>query len=75
MLLSKENITLINLITIQQAFGPGSVKAVKIFNILRDANLLDEHFSKASLQEVIDARDAEKNAVNKAEQDKDGEAK
>lgn len=60
MLLSKENITLVNLITIQQAFGAGSVKAVKIFNALRDANLLDDHFSKTSLLEVLDAKDAEK---------------
>ena len=60
MLLSKENITLVNLITIQQAFGAGSVKAVKIFNLLRDADLLDDPFSKTQLKEVIDAKDAEK---------------
>ena len=60
MLLSKENITLVNLITIQQAFGAGSVKAVKIFNLLRDADLLDDPFSKTRLKEVIDAKDAEK---------------
>lgn len=60
MLLSKENITLVNLITIQQAFGAGSVKAVKIFNILRETDLLDVELSKSTLQEVIETKDVEK---------------
>lgn len=60
MLLSKENITLVNLITIQQCFGAGSVKAVKIFNLLRDASILDEPFIKSEISGVIAQKDADK---------------
>lgn len=60
MLLSKDNVTLINLITIQQSFGAGSVKAVKIFNILRDAAILDLPFDKSGLEKFIDKKDAVK---------------
>ena len=60
MLLSKDNVTLINLITIQQCFGAGSVKAVKIFNILRDAAILDLPFDKSGLEKFIDKKDADK---------------
>lgn len=60
MLLSKENITLVNLIIIQQCFGAGSIKAVKIFNCLRDANLLDRVFDKSEIKGIIDAKDADK---------------
>ena len=60
MLLSKENITLVNLILIQQCFGAGSIKAVKIFNCLRDADLLDKSFESSEIKSVIDAKDADK---------------
>ncbi len=59
MLLSKENITLFNLILIQQTFGAGSLKAIKIFNILRDADRLDKEFGKMSLS-IIEKKDADK---------------
>lgn len=60
MLISKENITLVNLIKIQQSFSAGSIKAVKIFNILRDAGLLDEQFNASELKNVIESKDADK---------------
>ncbi len=60
MLLSKENITLVNLITIQQCFGAGSIKAVKIFNALRDSAILDEPFSKSKINNIIAQKDADK---------------
>ncbi len=60
MLLSKENITLVNLITIQQCFGAGSIKAVKIFNCLRDADLLDKAFKESEIKGVIEVKDADK---------------
>lgn len=60
MLLSKENITLINLLILQQCFGAGSTKAVKIFNILRENELLDGDFEKAKLYSAIDKKDADK---------------
>ncbi len=71
MLLSKENITLINLLLLQQCFGAGSTKAVKIFNILRENELLDGNFEKAKLYSAIDRKDADKilsfdkNLINK----------
>jgi hypothetical protein len=34
MLLSKENMTLVNILTVQQCFGAGSAKAVNIIKIL-----------------------------------------
>ncbi len=60
MLLSKENITLINLLLMQQCFGVGSTKAVKIFNTLRQNELLDDDFEKAKLYDIIDKKDADK---------------
>lgn len=60
MLLSKENITLVNLLKIQQVFGAGSVKAAKIFDVLRDSDLLDKVFSKKELEKYIDLKYAEK---------------
>ncbi len=59
MLLSKENITLVNLITLQQTFGAGSLKAVKICTLLLKNNLLDKPFSD-SINGYLDAKDAEK---------------
>lgn len=60
MLICKENILLINLLTIQQCFGAGSIKAVKIFNILRDANVLDISFEKTHLKSLIEEKDINK---------------
>lgn len=60
MTLSKDNITLVNLITIQQCFGAGSIKAVKIFNLLRDSGLLDKLFCDNELKKVINSKDADK---------------
>lgn len=60
MLLSKENQTLLNLITIQQSFGAGSVKAVKYFNLLRDETLLENVFVKEKIQKIIPTKDADK---------------
>ncbi len=58
--LSKENLTLVNLITIQQCFGVGSVKAVKIFNLLRNANLLDRPLDKSNINDIIESKDVNK---------------
>ncbi|MBE6810784.1 MAG: DNA-protecting protein DprA [Ruminococcaceae bacterium] len=60
MLLSKENITLINLLILQQCFGAGSIKAVKIFNILRENNILDKEFDDKRLKSFIEAKDVNK---------------
>lgn len=60
MLLSKENQTLVNLITIQMAFGAGSVTALKVFNILRENDLLDNNFNQLEIEKVL-----EKKHVNK----------
>lgn len=60
MLLSKENTTIVNLITIQQCFGSGSVKAVQIYNSLRDAALLDKPFIKSEIKDIINLKDADK---------------
>ncbi len=60
MLLSNENITLINLLILQQCFGAGSIKAVRIFNILRDAEMLDEEFQKQKLKVFIEEKDCDK---------------
>lgn len=60
MLLSKENITLVNLITLQQAFGAGSIKAVKLFNFMRERNILDNPLSKDTIKNLLQPKDAEK---------------
>ena len=60
MLLSKENITLVNLITLQQAFGAGSIKAVKLFNLMRERNILDKPLSKNTIKNLLQPKDAEK---------------
>lgn len=60
MLLSCENNTLINLIRIQLAFGAGSVKAVKIFEKLRQQNVLEYQFDFATLIGHIGCKDAER---------------
>ena len=60
MLLSKENITLVNLLLLQQCFGAGSTKAVTIFNILRENEQLDFNFTKEKLYSVIEKKYADK---------------
>ncbi len=60
MLLSKENITLVNIISIQQCFGAGSIKAVKIFNTLRDLDLLDKPLDCSKIKDLIDLKDVDK---------------
>ena len=60
MLLSKENITLVNLLILQQCFGAGSIKAVKIFNILRDNDILDKEFDEKQLKSFIETKDITK---------------
>ncbi len=60
MLLSKENITLVNLIILQQTFGVGSIKAAKIFQLLRENNLLDEPLREDELIKFINRKDADK---------------
>ena len=57
MLLSKENITLVNLLILQQCFGAGSIKATKIFNILRDNDILDKEFDEKQLKSFIETKD------------------
>lgn len=60
MLLCKENLTLVNLLTIQQCFGAGSLKSVRIFNILRDSQLLDYTFEKTQLKILLEEKDINK---------------
>lgn len=60
MLLSKENVTLVNLLLLQQCFGAGSMKAVKIFNILREKEQFDCEFDRSKLYSVLDSKDADK---------------
>ncbi len=57
MLLCKENLTLVNILTIQQCFGAGSIKSVKVFNILRDNQLLDCDFEKTNLKTLLEEKD------------------
>ena len=60
MLLSKENVTLANIILLQQCFGAGSIKAVKIFNILRDNEVLDNVIDKTTISSTIEEKDVNK---------------
>lgn len=60
MLVSQDNVTLVNLITIQQCFGAGSLKAVKVFNALITAKMLDEVFSESRLKSVLQSKEADK---------------
>ena len=60
MLPSKDNVTLVNLIKLQQCFGAGSIKAVKIYNLLRNSFLLDKLLNKNSLNGIIDKKDSDK---------------
>ncbi len=54
MKLTTENTVLINLIRLQQAFGAGSLKSVKIYKILKENNLLVNQFDKNDLCGIID---------------------
>lgn len=58
--LTRENTTLVNLIKLGQAFGAGSIRCVKIYNILKENNLLNNIFSKESLYNVIEEKYADK---------------
>lgn len=58
--LKYENATLINLIRLQQAFGAGSIKAVKIYKNLLNKNLLVLPFEKPTLYKAIEVSDADK---------------
>lgn len=60
MKLTTENIVLINLIRLQQAFGAGSVKSVRIYKIIKENNLLSNNFDKNILSDIIESKDAEK---------------
>lgn len=60
MLLSKENITLVNIIILQQTFGAGSVKAVKILELIRQNNLLDNPFCDSTIKSVLQNKDADR---------------
>ena len=60
MLISSENQTLVNIILLQQCFGAGSIKAVRIFNLLRNNNLMDDKFTASSIKDIIDPKDKEK---------------
>ncbi len=56
MKLVKDNILLINFIILQQAFGAGSVKAVKIYNILKEKNLMSTKLNKSVLNGLIEEK-------------------
>ena len=58
--LNINNVTLLNLIRLQQAFGAGSLKSVKIYRILKDNNFLNNPFDKNSLCSVVEIKDAQK---------------
>lgn len=60
MLLSKENITLVNIIVLQQTFGAGSVKAVKILELIRENNMLDQPFCKDKIKSFLQEKDTDK---------------
>ena len=58
--LNINNVTLLNLIRLQQAFGAGSLKSVKIYRILKENNFLNNPFDKNSLCSVVEIKDAQK---------------
>ena len=60
MKLTIENNTLINLIRLQQAFGAGSLKSVRIYKILKEKNLLLNPFVEKELHSVIEQKDIDK---------------
>ena len=51
---------LFNLIRIQQAFGAGSLKSVKIYTALKESDNLSTLPDKDSLNKIIDTKNAEK---------------
>ncbi len=59
MLLSKDNITLVNILKIQQCFGAGSVKAVKIFKLFFENSVLDKPYTN-DIKAIVDTKDADK---------------
>lgn len=60
MKLTTKNTTLINLIRLQQAFGAGSLKSVKIYNILKQKDLLNTSLNKNILYNLLETKDADK---------------
>lgn len=60
MILSKDNTVLVNLIKIQQAFGAGSLKAVKIYRALKTVGKLSCDLTMDILYDTIDVKDADK---------------
>ena len=58
--LKNDNVTLVNLIRLQQAFGSGSMKAVKTYNILNQKNLLTRPFEKDNLYGAVKSKAADK---------------
>ena len=68
MLLSRENIVLINLMRLQQAFGAGSLKSFKIYDILKANNRLSVSLDKHDLYTLIKNKDADKILSIKPEQ-------
>lgn len=58
--LKNDNVTLVNLIRLQQAFGAGSMKAVKTYNILNQKNLLTRPFEKDNLYGAVESKAADK---------------
>ncbi len=58
--LSKENLILANLIRLQQSFGAGSLKAVKIYNVLKEKNILYSHLNFDILCSFLETKDANK---------------
>lgn len=68
MLLSCENIVLVNLMRLQQAFGAGSLKSFKIYDILKTNNRLSVLLDKNDLYNLIKTKDADKILSIKPEQ-------
>ncbi len=60
MKLTTENVILVNLIRLQQAFGAGSLKSVKLYTALKEGKMLDKPFDKKCLYEITETKNAEK---------------
>lgn len=60
MKLTTENVILVNLIRLQQAFGAGSLKCVKLYTALKEGKMLDKPFDKKCLYEITETKNVEK---------------
>lgn len=58
--LTTENVILVNLIRLQQTFGAGSLKSVKVYTALKDNGLLRQNFSRKSLCNILEPKTADK---------------